>query len=121
MTTVDIVGDHLELTVRGFDVVLALKKHLTVPLTHVTRVEVGVASEARERLRNSLRMPGTYLPGIVTAGSYVEHGRWMFWDVHSGEQAITIYITHERYDAVVVDVDDPAATVARLEARLGRR
>lgn len=121
MTTIDVNGDKLELTVRGFDVVLALKKHLSIPLTHVTRVEVGVAAEAREQLRQSLRMPGTYLPGIVTAGSYVEHGRWMFWDVHSGERAITIFVTHDKYDAVIVDVDDPAATAARITARLGRR
>lgn len=121
MTTIELTDDKLELTVRGFDVVLALKKHLSIPLAHVTRVEAGVAAEAREQLRHSLRMPGTYLPGIVTAGSYVEHGRWMFWDVHSGERAITIFVEHERYDAVVVDVDDPAATVARIEERLRRR
>ena len=121
MTSIDLLHDRLELTVRGFDVVLALRKHLSIPLSHVTRVEVGVAAEARERLRESLRLPGTYLPGIVTAGSYVEHGRWMFWDIHSGEQAITIFIEHERFDAIVVDVDDPAATAARIQARLGRR
>ncbi len=121
MTTIELTDDKLELTVRGFDVVLALKKHLSVPLSHVTRVEVGVAAEARDRLRDSLRMPGTYLPGIITAGSYVEHGRWMFWDVHSGEQALTIFIEHEKYDAVVVDVDDPVAAKARIDARLGHR
>ena len=121
MTTIDLVNDKLELTVRGFDVVLALRKHLTVPLAHVTRVEVGVASEARERLRHSLRMPGTYLPGIITAGSYREHGRWMFWDVHSGDKAVTIFIAHERYDAIVVDVEDPAGTAARIATWLGSR
>ena len=121
MTTIELTDDKLELTVRGFDVVLALKKHLSIPLTHVTRVEAGVAAEAREHLRNSLRMPGTHLPGIVTAGSYVEHGRWMFWDVHSGERAVTIFIEHDRYDAIIVDVDDPTATVARIEERLRRR
>lgn len=121
MTTIELTDDKLELTVRGFDVVLALKKHLSVPLAHVTRVETGVAPGAREQLRNSLRMPGTYLPGIITAGSYVEHGRWMFWDVHDGERAITIFVEHDRYDAIVVDVDDPAATVARIRQRLDRR
>lgn len=121
MTTIELTDDKLELTVRGFDVILALKKHLSVPLANVTRVEVGVAAGAREQLHDSLRMPGTYLPGIITAGSYVEHGRWMFWDVHSGERAITIFLDHDRYDALVVDVDDPAATVARIDARLRRR
>ena len=117
MTNIDIANDTLVLTVRGFDAVLALKKHLEIPLAHVTRAEVGVAAEARDRLHESLRLPGTYLPGIITAGSYREHGRWMFWDVHSGERAITIWIAHEKYDAIVVDVDDPATAVARINAR----
>ncbi|HWE28255.1 MAG TPA: hypothetical protein VHB97_09650 [Polyangia bacterium] len=120
MTTIELIDETLQLTVRGFDVVLALKKHLVIPLAHVTRADLGVAAAARERLHHSLRMPGTSLPGIVTAGSYVEDGRWMFWDIHSGDHAITIWIEHERYDAIVADVDDPAATVARINARLRR-
>ncbi len=119
MTNIELTEDKLLLTVRGFDVILALKKHLEVALAHVKGAEVGVAPAARERLKSSLRLPGTYLPGIITAGSYREDGRWMFWDVHSGEQAITIWIEHERYDAIIVDVDEPAAAVEKIRARLG--
>ena len=121
MTEIALTNDKLVLTVRGFDVVLALKHHLEIPLSHVTRVEVGVAAEARERLRESLRMPDTHLPGIITAGSYVEHGRWMFWDVHRGDSAITIWLHHDRFDALVVDVADPAAEASRITARLATR
>jgi hypothetical protein len=118
MTTIELTEDKLRLTVRGFDVVLAFKKHLEVPLRHVKGAEVGVAPEARERLSHSLRIPGTRLPGIVTAGSYYELGRWMFWDVHSGDNAITIWIEHERYDAIVVDVEEPANVVASINTKL---
>lgn len=118
MTEIAIADDKLVLTVRGFDVILALKHHLEVPLAHVARVEVGVAAEARERLRESLRMPGTHLPGIITAGSYVEHGRWMFWNIHRGDHAITLWLRHDRFDALVVDVADPAAEAARITTAL---
>ena len=118
MTTIELKHNKLLLTVHGFDVILSFKKHLEVPLAHVKSAEVGVAPAAREQLRHSLRVPGTSLPGIVTAGSYVEDGRWMFWNIHSGERAVTIWIEHERYDAIVVDVEDPAAIVERINARL---
>ena len=119
MTEIALTAEKLTLIVHGFDVVLALKKQLEIPLAHVERVEGGVAPEAEARLRHSLRMPGTSLPGLVTAGSYVEDGRWMFWNIHKGERAITIWLRHDRYDALVVDVQDPAAEVARITAALG--
>lgn len=121
MTTIEIADGKLRLTVKGFDAILALKKHLEVPLQHVERAEVGIAGEMRERLRQSLRMPGTYLPGIVTAGSYLEHGRWMFWDVKGGDKAITLYVTHEKYDALVVDVENPEATVDKINVAVAMR
>lgn len=43
----------------------------------------------------SLRLPGTHLPGLVTAGSHAERGRWMFWNSKTGKNAITIRIEHE--------------------------
>ncbi len=119
MTSVETTHDRLILTVHGFDVILALKHRLEIPLAHVLGAEVGVSDEVRERLRHSLRLPGTHLPGIITAGSYAEHGRWMFWDIHHGDSAITIRIAHEKYDRVVVDVEDPASSVAAITTALG--
>ncbi len=121
MTTIEISEGTLHLRVRGFDVVLAVKKQLAVPLAHVQRAEIGVSPEATERLEHSLRMPGTAVPGVVIAGHYREHGRWMFWDIHSGKQAITIRLDHEHFDALVVDVEDPAATVAQINAALASK
>jgi hypothetical protein len=118
MTEIALAADKLVLTVKGFDVVLSFKHHLEIPLAHVARVELGVAAEAKDRLHESLRLPGTSFPGIITAGSYREHGRWMFWDIHSGDHAITIWLRHDRYDAIVVDVEDPAATVDKINWRL---
>ena len=120
MTTIEILGGKLQLTVNGLDVILAFRRHLEIPLEHVRGAVVGITPEAKARLVDSLRIPGTHLPGVITAGSYVEHGRWMFWDVHSGEHAITIAIAHEHYDAIIVDVEDPAATVAKIEYFLQR-
>jgi hypothetical protein len=120
MTTIETTHEALVLTVKGFDVILALKHRLEIPLAHVLGAEVGVSDEVRERLRQSLRLPGTHLPGIITAGSYTEHGRWMFWDIHSGDNAITIRIAHERYDRIVVDVEDPASAVAAITAALAK-
>jgi hypothetical protein len=122
MTTIDATHEKLVLTVRGFDVVLALKHTLEIPLEHVLGAEVGIADELRRRLWHSLKLPGSRIPGVITAGSYWTHEGWMFWDVHgSGEHAITIAIAHEKYDRVVVDVEDPASAVAAIRTALAAR
>ena len=59
MTTVETTHDKLVLTVHGFDIILALKHRLEIPLAHVLGAEVGVTDEVRERLSHSLRLPGT--------------------------------------------------------------
>ncbi len=122
MTTIEILGGKLQLTVNGLDVILAFKRHLEIPLAHVRGAVVGITPAAHEQLRKSWKAPGSSVAGVLTAGSYVDDGRWMFWDVHhSGEHAITITIAHERYEAIVVDVEDPAATVAKIDYFLQRQ
>ena len=63
-----------------------------------------------------IRLPGTHLPGVIAAGSfYTFGGEWVFWDVHDPQKALTINLAHEHYIKLVVEVDDPVATVAAIE------
>jgi hypothetical protein len=118
MTTIETTEGKLALTIHGLDVILAFTHRLEIPLSHVVGVDVGVSDEARVRLQHSLRLPGTHVPGLITAGSYAEHGRWMFWNIKTGKNAITIRVTHEKYDSVVVDVEDPASSVAQIRSAI---
>ena len=120
MTKLEIIGDKLSLTIEGIDVILSFKKHLEVPLRHVTGVELGVTKEAQARLEESIRLPGAYMPGIAIAGRFYRHGNWIFWNIHKGERAITIALEHEGYVSLVVEVEDPAKAVADIRAALAR-
>ncbi len=51
---------------------------------------------------------------VVTAGTFHHQGDRVFWDVHDAAKAVVIRLTDERYDRLVVDVDDPARTVAAI-------
>jgi hypothetical protein len=61
-----------------------------------------------------LRMPGTYLPGVIKAGSYYRYrdGRWSFWDVCDRRKAVVIELRDEPYARLVVEVEEPRAVVA---------
>ena len=121
MTKIEIRGDQLVLTVQGIDVVLAFKKSLEVPLSHVTGAEVGITAEAQARLDESIRLPGAYMPGIAIAGRFYRHGNWIFWNIHDGKKAITIDVKHDGYVSLVVEVDDPQKTVLEIREAIAAK
>jgi hypothetical protein len=44
----------------------------------------------------------------------------VFWDVHDAAKAVVIELTGDPYTRLVIQVDDPAATVAQVEHALSR-
>jgi len=124
MATVELTGDKLTVHVEGIDRILALKSRLDVPLEHVLGAEADPAI-ARSWWKG-LRLPGTWVPGVVTAGTFFqprsgELQGFTFWDVHNPEQTVVISLAHEHYARLVIGVKDPAATVAAIQAALQAR
>jgi len=119
MVTVEINDGVLILHVHGADKVWAFKSRLEIPLQHVTGA--APAGDDERGAYHGIRSPGTNLPGVVTAGSYKKDGDWAFWDVHDLDRAIVITTAHEKFARLVVEVDDQAATVARIREALAGR
>jgi len=63
-------------------------------------------------------MPGTNVPGVITAGTFYQDGKRVFWDVHDPNKTIVIDLHDERYNELVVEVDDPQAAVALIQSAL---
>ncbi|HUY73926.1 MAG TPA: hypothetical protein VMW11_05395 [Candidatus Dormibacteraeota bacterium] len=118
MAEVELTSTSLIVHIRGADRVFAMKSRLEVPLQHIASVEPA-ADEAR-RVWHGLRMGGTNVPGVITAGRFVEHGEWAFWDVHDPKSAIAIHLRDESYSELVIGVDDPAATSEAIRSAAGR-
>jgi hypothetical protein len=115
MVAVDITSREAVLRPRGLHALWTFQSELRIPLAQLKQVEVGVAPDARARLMRSVRMPGTSVPWLITAGSYRSVGQWAFWDVaRRGASAITLTTVGHHYAELVVDVADPKATVAAL-------
>lgn len=114
MAEVELTSTSLIIHIRGVDRFFAMKARLEVPLEHIAAVEPA-ADEAR-RVWHGLRMGGTNVPGVITAGRFVEHGEWAFWDVHDPQMAIAIRLRDEGYAKLVIGVDDPAATTEAIRS-----
>ena len=107
MADLEITPDMLVVHIRGADRFFALATRLEVPLAHISSVAVNPA-EAHQ-VFHGLRMGGTNLPGVITAGRFLQGGAWAFWDVHDPNRAIAIYLHDESYARLVIGVDDPEA------------
>ena len=93
----------------------ALKSRLEIPADHIS----GVRRAADERVK-CIRLPGTQIPGLITAGTYYElGGKRVFWDVCNQEKAIAIELQDERFATLVIEVADPEASIREILKALG--
>ena len=83
------VGDgKLTLRVRGVDKLLALKSSLEIPLGHISGIHADPA--IAHGWYHGIRLPGTNIPGVLTAGTFYQHGQRIFWDVHNPDNTVVI-------------------------------
>lgn len=122
MATIELTADTLIIHVEGADQLWSLKSRLEVPLAHVVSAEIDPQTAREwEQWSLGLRVAGTHLPRVLAAGTFAQHGERVFWDVHHPEQAVTLRLAQEQYGRLVIEVADPAATVATIKQVLEHR
>ncbi|MCB0978844.1 MAG: hypothetical protein KDB02_15425 [Acidimicrobiales bacterium] len=100
----------------GFMRVWALSRGIDCPTTSV--VDVGVS--ATKDLHRGRRLPGTYLPGVMTAGTFRSKDGRALWLVGRHREVLVIELTDERYRFLVLGVEDPKAACEALRAAVNR-
>jgi hypothetical protein len=117
MVEITVNDGKLVLEMEGLDKLWALKSRMEIPLSKVSGVRT-VDPDVTRGLWKSLKVAGTYIPGLITAGTFKQHGQRIFWDVESAEKAIEIDLVDDRYNELVVQVEDPQAAVDQIQAAL---
>ncbi|MBL8996606.1 MAG: hypothetical protein KJZ74_01425 [Gemmatimonadales bacterium] len=121
MVTIAVDGDVLDIQVVGKHKLWALKSSLRIPLGDIRSVRRD--PERARRFIPGLRLPGTHIPFVYTAGTYYQADfRPDFWSVRKAEHALVIQCRDEAaYDEIIVEVEDPDATLALIQDALPRR
>jgi hypothetical protein len=60
------------------------------------------------------KMPGTQLPWVITAGSYIKKGKRNFWDVCNKKNAIIVELKNSNYNKLIIEVINPIETMNLL-------
>ena len=116
MVDLSIAEGRLTLDVRGADKLWAFKSTLEIPLAHVASVRAD--PEVARGWYHGIRLPGTNLPGVITAGTFYQDGKRVFWDVHHPENSIVIDLHDEHFNQLIVEVADPRAAVSLIQSCL---
>jgi hypothetical protein len=115
MTRVNVSSGKLIIDVQGLHKVWAFKSRLEIPIEHVSAIRSAAAERAK-----GIRLPGTSIPGLITAGTYYEgNEKPVFWDVSNQEKAIAIDLQDEPFSTVVIEVADPEASICEILNALG--
>ena len=126
MTEIELTPTALVAHLRGIDRFLAWRRRVAVPLERVRGAELGIAPDVRLVRGTYIRWPASDVAGGLKVGTFLvlrPRGRLrdatrLFYATRGGANAITVRLSGARYAAIVVEVADPAATVAAINAAL---
>ena len=117
---VRILGDLLVVRPRGLDMLLTMRRQVEIPLSLVAMVRAVPRGQAPQPL---IRPPRRVFPGGgITAGSFGAGADRTFWDVRRADRVLLVSCRLDaEYKLLVLEVPDPEATAASLNAVLAGR
>jgi hypothetical protein len=118
MVDITIHGDRVSFRVEGLHQLWAFRGELDIPLAHIIGVEAD--PEQVGTWWHGFKLIGTDVPGLFAAGTFFYHGELVFWDVRHPEQTIIVSLAHERYQKLIVEVENPTTTAALLRDAVER-
>lgn len=116
MVIVKIKGCKLHFKPIGWHIIWSLKREIIVDIEQITDVRVNGGTIQTPR---GIKLPGTYLPGVIIAGTYYWKGQRVFWDVMVRRESIIVDLKNHRYEQLVFNVAHPAETVSLIKGALG--
>ncbi len=111
MTTINVSGDRLQVRFRLAERVAGLLRDLDVPRSSIQSVTVEPDGLAAAK---GIRAPGLGVPGVRKLGTWRGRHRKAMVSVRRGQPAVRITLAGERYDELLLGVDDAAAWSERL-------
>lgn len=98
-------------TIKGMHKLWALKSELTIPADHII---TAYRNTENLHVKLGLRIPGTSIPGLIEAGTFIGREGIIFCDITNNDKSIIIELQHERYKKLIIDVEDPDRAIEQL-------
>ncbi len=113
MVTINKEGDNFLFEVKGMHKLWAVKSQISIPADHIVKVHQDYDTIKGWR---GVRMPGTYIPFVLTAGTFYKDGEKVFWDVLNMDHCIIVELKDADYKQLIIEVEDTAEAIKILTA-----
>jgi hypothetical protein len=110
--SIELTRDCLTVHIEGTDKLWALSSRLQIPLANV--VSAHDATVEVHTWLHRRRVESTHTSGVISAGRFHAHGKVVFWDIREPDRAIAIALRDERYDKLVIEVENPQQDIVRI-------
>jgi hypothetical protein len=114
MVTIEKNNGNFIFTIKGIHKLWALKSELTIPAEHIMD---AYPNTNNLHVSLGLRMPGTSVPGLIEAGTFIGRDGVIFCDITNGSKSIVIDLQNDHYDKMIIDVEDPDNAIALLSQK----
>ncbi len=101
--TIRIENKNLVFEMHGIDIILAIRKSITIPLEHVLSVSTDRISW---KPFEQIKVAGTSLPGVIKDGMFLSNDGLLFFEMHNPDKCITVSLKNEKYKKIIFEVDD---------------
>ena len=98
----------------GWHKVWTFTNKIVIPIAHVV---AAYPNEQQLNFISGLRLFGTGLPGVISAGTYYVDDGIIFCDVINYEYSIVVELRDEYYKMLIIEVEDPYAAIKFLRRR----
>lgn len=110
MVTIESNENEFIFHIKGLHRLWALESLVKVPKSSVVKV---YQDEAELHKFAGFRV-GTYVPFIITAGTYYLGKKTNFWDMSCKKNTIIVELQNHRYNKLYVEVENPQAAIELL-------
>lgn len=111
MAHLEVAGDEVTVRLSNLEKVEALHRDVTFPRAAIR--DARVVPKAMVEVRG-LRLPGTAIPGVVIAGTFVTREVRTFAVCHGTGPGLVIDLVGGPFDRLVLTADDPELVLAGL-------
>jgi hypothetical protein len=63
------------------------------------------------------KMPGTSVPWLITAGTFIKNGERHFWDVCKSKNAIVVELKNSSFAKLIIEVENPTESINLLNSK----
>lgn len=118
MPRLELTDHELVVHLTLWESIWSLRRSFRVPLAHVRGATEDNGFGGNEL---GLRIPGTYVPGLIAAGTFIKGSDKQFVYTLRKLQTIVIELAGNDWARLVIGVPDARAEAARINAAIARR